>query len=232
MVPELRSVGRSVNDIPLYTHYFNVEVAEGSPYPSYGKLDVLIFGAFHGDEPESAELCFRILHDVNHEKGFLNGKRLGILPIVNPDGLLLKTRKNAREVDLNRNFETQNWEATEQHEHYHGGSLPFSEPESRAVAKLIQATSPDVILTYHTPYRLINYDGPSLTTEQLAEGYAIACDYPCEASIGYPTPGSFGNWAGVERDIHVLTIELPEGEDMNITWPVHRDALRRVFQSL
>jgi murein peptide amidase A len=232
MLPELRIVGRSVNHIPLYTHYFNVEVAEGSQYPSYGKLDVLIFGAFHGDEPESAEICFRFLHEANHNDSFFNGKRVGVLPIVNPDGLLLKTRKNARAVDINRNFETTNWEATDQQEHYHGGPLPFSEPESRAVAQLIQATSPDVILTYHTPYRLINFDGPSPQTERTAGAYAAACDYPCEASIGYPTPGSFGNWAGIERGIQVLTVELPEGEDMEITWPAHHRALSEFFISL
>ena len=35
-------------------------------------------------------------------------------------------------------------------------------------------------------------------------------NYPTESSIGYPTPGSFGTWAGVERDIPTITLELDE----------------------
>ena len=34
--------------------------------------------------------------------------------------------------------------------------------------------------------------------------------YPVEASIGYPTPGSFGTWAGIERNIPTITLELDE----------------------
>jgi protein MpaA len=66
-------------------------------------------------------------------------------------------------------------------------------------------------------------------TEELATRYAHACDYPAEASIGYPTPGSFGNWAGVERGISVLTVELPEGERMNDLWALHRGAIEAVL---
>ena len=35
-------------------------------------------------------------------------------------------------------------------------------------------------------------------------------DYPVEASIGYPTPGSFGTYAGIERQIPTITLELDE----------------------
>ena len=34
--------------------------------------------------------------------------------------------------------------------------------------------------------------------------------YPIEESIGYPTPGSFGTWAGIEREILTITLELDE----------------------
>lgn len=34
--------------------------------------------------------------------------------------------------------------------------------------------------------------------------------YPVEESIGYPTPGSFGTWAGVEKGIPTITLELDE----------------------
>ena len=34
--------------------------------------------------------------------------------------------------------------------------------------------------------------------------------YPVEESIGYPTPGSFGTWAGIEKGIPIITLELDE----------------------
>lgn len=223
-------IGQSVQGLRLDFHCFDVQdippLAKREDIPP---LDVLFLGAFHGDEPESAELCFRLLHDLHHDATLGEGLRLGVVPIVNPDGLLLKTRKNQRNVDLNRNFETQNWEASSLEEPYHGGVLPFSEPESRCIAQLVNQTAPKLILSYHTPYRLINYDGPLPQTEELATRYAHACDYPAEASIGYPTPGSFGNWAGVERGISVLTVELPEGERMSDLWAVHRGAIEAVL---
>jgi protein MpaA len=226
-------MGQSVQGLRLDFHLFHPE----APHMTQGcaglpSVDVLVLGAFHGDEPESAELCFRFLHDLHQEAQFGEGLSIGVLPIVNPDGLLQKTRKNARQVDLNRNFETENWASSLLEDVYHGGTLPFSEPESRCVAQIVHATQPTLILTYHTPYRLINFDGPLPQSEVWATIYATACDYPVEASIGYPTPGSFGNWAGVERGMTVLTVELPEGEAMNTLWPVHRRALQALFATL
>ena len=33
-------------------------------------------------------------------------------------------------------------------------------------------------------------------------------NYPVEENIGYPTPGSFGTWAGIEKEIPTITLEL------------------------
>jgi murein peptide amidase A len=223
-------ITNSVQGIPIQGYKVDALTPGAPSHSASPTLDWLIFGAFHGDEPESAELCYRLLHDLHHDATFLPGVRIGIIPVVNPDGLMAQTRKNANRVDINRNFETANWEASAQDEHYHGGRFPFSEPETRIVANWIETSSPRLILTYHTPYRLINYDGPCPITEVLAKAYGTACEYPVEASIGYPTPGSFGNWAGIERQIPVLTVELPEGEAMHVTWPGHRKALQALYE--
>ena len=39
-------------------------------------------------------------------------------------------------------------------------------------------------------------------------------NYPIEPSIGYPTPGSFGTWAGIEKNIFTITLELDEEIDI------------------
>ena len=40
--------------------------------------------------------------------------------------------------------------------------------------------------------------------------------YPVKASMGYPTPGSFGSWAGIDRGIPTVTLELPR--DLSNAW--------------
>ncbi len=42
---------------------------------------------------------------------------------------------------------------------------------------------------------------------------SAACGLPTRASVGYPTPGSFGAWAGVDRGMSVITLELAERVD-------------------
>ena len=38
--------------------------------------------------------------------------------------------------------------------------------------------------------------------------------YPVKPSIGYPTPGSFGTWAGLEKKIPGITLELDEENEV------------------
>ncbi len=128
------------------------------------------------------------------------------IPCLNPDGLQLGQRTNANGVDLNRNFPTKNWELTEKNEFF-GGEQPASEIETQFVIDIINAYKPETILTLHAPYKVVNYDGPA---QDLAEQISEIINYPVEASIGYPTPGSFGTYAGIERQIKTITLELDE----------------------
>ena len=128
------------------------------------------------------------------------------IPCLNPDGLQLGQRTNANGVDINRNFPTQNWELTEKNEFF-GGEKPASEIETQFVINVINEYQPQTILTLHAPFKVVNYDGPA---EQLAEQISQIINYPVEASIGYPTPGSFGTYAGIERQIKTITLELDE----------------------
>ncbi len=48
--------------------------------------------------------------------------------------------------------------------------------------------------------------------------------YRVSDSIGYPTPGSLGTYAGVERNIPIITLELPP-VSLEESWEQNRDAL-------
>lgn len=143
------------------------------------------------------------------------GNNLLFIPCLNPDGMQNNTRTNANGVDLNRNFPTKNWgenkgeNATcdDETTSYYGGKSPASEIETQFVIDIIEKYNPKLILTLHAPYKVVNYDGAAQEQAQLI---SKIIGYPVEESIGYPTPGSFGTYCGVERNIPTITLELDE----------------------
>lgn len=160
---------------------------------------VLVIGCMHGDEPQGEYLINEYLKNNADTK-------LLLIPCLNPDGVKAQTRVNSNSVDLNRNFPTKNWELTEKNNFY-GGNEPASEIETRFLISVIEEFKPELILTLHAPYKVVNYDGNAL---DIANKISEIIKYPVEASIGYPTPGSFGTWAGIERNIPTITLELDE----------------------
>ena len=160
---------------------------------------VLVIGCMHGDEPQGEYLINEYLKNNADTK-------LLLIPCLNPDGVKAQTRVNSNGVDLNRNFPTKNWELTEKNNFY-GGNEPASEIETRFLINVIDEFKPELILTLHAPYKVVNYDGNAL---DIANKISEIIKYPVEASIGYPTPGSFGTWAGIERNIPTITLELDE----------------------
>ncbi|MDO8631751.1 MAG: DUF2817 domain-containing protein [Phycisphaerales bacterium] len=148
-----------------------------------------------------------------------------IVPLVNPDGFALRKRRNARGVDLNRNFPTRNRQPGAPRSRMYGGPSPASEPETRAVMRIIERYQPDRMVTIHSigcGRYCNNYDGPART---IAMAMSRRNGYPVTANIGYPTPGSFGTWAGIERGISVVTLELPSAASPQRCWLDNRDAL-------
>ena len=155
----------------------------------------------HGDEPQGEFLINNYLSKTSTPP-----KNLLFIPSLNPDGQELETRTNANEVDINRNFPTENWELGERNR-YFGGESPASEIETRFVIDVVEKYAPKLIITLHTPFKIVNFDGEA---REISEKIAEIFNYPVEESIGYPTPGSFGTWAGVERQIPIITIEMDE----------------------
>src|SRR6185503_11264679 len=166
-------VGRSVEGRPIEAERF------GPDGPA-----LLVFGAIHGDEPGSAELCERWIVKLRREPP---ATRVIALPVINPDGLARNQKDNARGVDLNRNFPARSWQAAHP-PGYHPGAQPLSEPEAAALAKLVDETNPAALIAVHQPFRCVNWDGPA---RELAARMSAASGCPMRESIGYPTPGSF-----------------------------------------
>lgn len=169
---------------------------------------ILIIGVVHGDEPQGKFLIENYLESMQIKNGQINQKNnLLFIPCLNPDGLKLGIRQNASEIDINRNFPTKNWTREPFASEYFGGEECASEIETKFVIDILEEFSPDVILTLHAPFKVVNYDGPA---KEIAEKISEIINYPVQSDIGYATPGSFGTYAGVERNIPIITLELDE----------------------
>lgn len=183
--------------------------------PENFEKTVLVIGIFHGDEPDGEYLINRYLQEKNDTKN-----RLLFIPCLNPDGKDTKTRQNSNGVDLNRNFPTQNWAKLPSNDDYYGGEKPASEIETQFLIYIIEKYKPDLILTLHEPYKVVNFDGPS---KEIAQTISEITGYKVEENIGYPTPGSFGTYCGIEKNIPTITLELPEKEDKELLWNTNKD---------
>jgi protein MpaA len=206
-------IGHSVLGRPIEAVHF-------SP-PSYAKPrpPALLFGAIHGDEAVTQLMLERLADELVERPP---GRETWIVPCVNPDGVIAGTRNNANDVDLNRNFGSKCW-GTQRRPTYHPGDLAEDQPESQALSALIEQIAPHRIVTVHATYRMVNWDGVG---EQLAKEMAERCGYPVEHDIGYPTPGSFGTKYGVERNLEVITLEVPYLTIDERAWTETRSALR------
>lgn len=180
----------------------------------------LVIGVFHGDEPQGKFLIEEYFKTPKLNNGLL------FISCLNPDGMKLNQRTNANNVDLNRNFPTKNWgenkgdnaTCNDCKTDYYGGTSPASEIETEFLVNIIKEYTPSMILTLHSPYKVVNYDGPA---SEIAKKISKIINYPVEESIGYSTPGSFGTWAGIERQIPVITLELDEKISVeNLVQPV------------
>ena len=205
----------------------------------------LILGGIHGNEPKSVYVCRKLIDLLQADLGVGAGVTWVIVPLVNPDGFEVRRRKNARGVDINRNFPTTNWNAAElphsqtyratpldppaagraRRSRMYGGPRPGSEPETMAVIRAVERFEPAWIVTVHSIDRgrfCNNYDGPG---RGLAMKMRRHNQYPVRGSIGYPTPGSFGTWAGAERGLPTITLELPSHHSAKRCWEDNRRAL-------
>ena len=163
---------------------------------------VIVIGCFHGDEPQGKLL-------IDSYTNCVKDSNLLFIPCLNVYGYQNNTRLNENGVDLNRNFPTKNWEHT-QKDNFYGGNFPASEIQTRFVIDIVEKYKPELILTLHAPYKVVNYDCSGNYDKDILISISKIMNYPIEESIGYPTPGSFGTWAGIEKGILTITLELDE----------------------
>lgn len=221
--------GRSVNNAPIL-------LKEYPPLPRRSPLGkVLLLGGIHGDEYSSVSIVFKWMRTLEqYHSGLFHWQ---IVPLLNPDGLLQRKsqRINANNVDLNRNFPMDDWKNTAlkhwkhftgSNPRYYPGKGPLSEPESTWLVEYINEFNPDVIVAVHAPHGIVDYDGPRNGPYKLGR---------LHLNLLGTYPGSLGNYAGIQRKIPVVTIELPyagimpTNKEINDIW---RDMVRWLSENI
>ncbi len=188
--------GKSSTGLPIFAHQFSLPRA---PH-------VLVLGGVHGDEPEGVIAAQLILEQLlTHQLPLA----FTVVPESNPDGILRKTRQNSQGVDLNRNLPTKNWSAeAPMGIRYFPGKAANSEPETQALVQYLDQNQPQLILSYHSYFPLVN---PTGTCQKVAKILAEHADYKVVEDMGYPHPGCLGTFAGKERNIPTITFEVERG---------------------
>jgi murein peptide amidase A len=104
---------------------------------------VLAFACIHGDECAARGI-----------EPLVNGcpdprANVFVVPNLDPDGFAAGTRLNGRGVDLNRNFASGWRQSGDPGTAEYSGPKPFSEPETRLAARIVEALRPRVTIWFH-----------------------------------------------------------------------------------
>jgi murein peptide amidase A len=187
-------VGRSFEGRPIVARRVG---ARGAPRRA------LVVGEIHGDEG-AGRAVVRLL-----ARAAPRDVELWIVSTVNPDGARRGTRTNARGVDLNRNF-SRAWRRNARGLGDHSGPRPFSEPETRAVRRLILRVRPRVTIWFHQPWGqvLAPCRGPAPRQRR----YARVARMPLKRCRAAGLPGTATRWQRhALRGTTAFVVELGPG---------------------
>jgi N-acetylmuramoyl-L-alanine amidase len=133
--------GRSVRGTPI------VAVRNG---PADAPVRVLVTGSIHGDEPAGLKVVRQLRRMTPPD-----GAQVWTVRTVNPDGLRRHRRQNAHGVDLNRNFPARWRGGGRPFDGYYPGPRPRSEPETRAMIRIVRRIRPEISIHFHQPLGLV-----------------------------------------------------------------------------
>ena len=161
-----------------------------------GEEIVSVISSIHGNESIGTPLLFRFLKEEIED---LEGKTLFVLYVANPDGYVSNMRGNSNNIDLNRNFPTENFGRG-----IFNGEEPLTAIETSVLLEFLKTYQPDRTLIIHQPLNGIDYDGKS---KELAEYLSEKSDIRIKR-LGSRS-GSMGTYLGLALKKQVITLEIP-----------------------
>jgi len=159
-------------------------VRQGDPA---AKRVLLVIGQIHGNEPAGRSVIAAL-----RATKVPADTAIWTITSVNPDGSAAGKRRNARGVDLNRNFPTK-WQPKAFSPSRNPGPSPASEPETKAVMAFINKLRPDGVITFHQALFAVDTSDPRTArwATMLANGIELPMkSVPCGGVCG----GTMGQW--------------------------------------
>ena len=235
------SIGYSLEKRPIVCHRL------GS-----GPLHVLIVGGIHGNEIGTVKLVYRLISQLSREESAWNHLTIHCIPCLNPDGLAVAQdhpgffsggklgRLNARGVDLNRNFPSQNF--TSRSVWAHGknyqestevfcGETAASEPEIQALLSHISAFRPEVYVAFHSAGRDVMGSSDALG-QKLAAAFSKATNYRLqshEKGRGLGQTGTAGDWC---QENGITYVEVEASSRWGSDWKKQKAGIQQILKEL
>ena len=186
-VVERRVIGTSVAGRPIRAWRL------GEP----GKRRVVLMSTMHGNEPHTRQILSSLRDGPR-----IRGIDLWVIPTYNPDGLARHARRNARGVDLNRNYP---YDWADLDGNYESGPRPASEPETRAVMAFLRHVDPVRLVSFHQPLNGVDTDTKD---PRFARRLARALRLPrTTLDCGGRCHGTMTGWFNARSDGSALTVE-------------------------
>lgn len=173
---------------------------------------MLVIGGIHGNEPVTPPAVSGMVEATADED-----VEVWLIPVSNPDGSAAGMRCNANGVDLNRNF---SWEWRP----FDGGPWPFSEPETQALANLVERLRPDITVWVHQPLGYVSSIGT--TSDAYENAWSAGSGLPVRPDVTQHGGGE--TWTALIAGLPAMLIEVD-------TWSATSDmvdAQRAGFEAL
>ena len=232
--------------------------SQGRPIVAYsfghGQTRLALIGGIHGGfEWNTIRLAYSMIdYLAAHPRSVPSSLTVIIVPSANPDGQVRVTgttgrfkadqvaaettagRLNGNGVDLNRNWDCR-WRANAvwRDGKVSGGSAPFSEPETQAVARMLTEPPATAVIFWHSAVPGVFTAGcndPDAASVRLGQVIAEASGYPIfNEFTSYEVTGDATDWLST-RGIAAVTVELTNSDD--IDWPPNLRAVLALFAYL
>jgi len=221
LAPLIQPIDPIFTPTPLPRAFRFGQSSEGRDLNAYavgaGAYTIVIVGGIHaGFEANTIDLVNELYtHFQRQPTEILPNVQLLFIPMLNPDGVeygrQIRGRFNGNGVDLNRNWAC-GWSETAEFSRgtVNPGDTPFSEPESLALASLIEAIQPRAVIFYHAAVNgVFSGDcGGDAGSVGLAQAYGDASNYPYGSDFeAYDVTGSAPAWVN-SIGIPAIDVEL------------------------